>query len=716
MQKKFSDYLNDFDEKFSDLDIIDADFHRNTIGVESKASKRGRFDKDGKFTEEYIRTRFVYAMVYSGFFPKELILIEHEIPKGNGGKSLKSDIVVFKDVSWRDSLKNNRFDELRQNYLVFFESKKGKNDVVKTIDLQLRPVMSENESNERVFGIYFDNQPDIILLKKIGNSPVRRFNESLEFSQGGMQELNLIQRDLLIDLPNFNDFKQNNQSISDVTKLILSALDAVDESAFEDFLAELKRIADSKKPKHNEKDLIVEFLTLKVFDEKRSQKEKTNLQFYIEPKEKKADGLGEKSFRVRMKQLYKDAKSEYANILTNPYFSYDSTMKPSSSNDERFLIALVESFQKRAILKAKNESFNQIIFNNFGNEQQKADKGQFFTPIPLVKAIIQMLNPIKNEELCDPCCGICDFLAMAFKYSHAQNESYASNASHYYGFDIESSNLKLAELNLVLNGDGGAILKNINSISQKLLENGQILNDGDFNNSMYNSDDWSALHDPDKELKKFKIIATNPPFGKGRDLRTGKDSKWDVPKNTIELYETYKKKSKPNSKGKIELPKSIDTGVIFLENAYKLLEFGGRMAIVLSNSIASITEWQNIREWFMERMRIVALIDLPANSFGETGVATTVIIAYKPKGENEKKELIDNSDYSIFVKEIEKIGYEVKTIKRTITFKPQFLINEDTFENTGKLDEEFTDMVQDFKQYLKSQEQPIKVAFNADGF
>ena len=38
----------------------------------------------------------------------------------------------------------------------------------------------------------------------------------------------------------------------------------------------------------------------------------------------------------------------------------------------------------------------------------------------------------------------------------------------------------------------------------------------------YNSQDWSHKDDSDKDLKKFKIIATNPPFGKGRDLKTGK--------------------------------------------------------------------------------------------------------------------------------------------------------------------------------------------------
>lgn len=717
MSKIFKDYLTDFDVKFKDLDFIDKSFHEKELGVVSFASKANCKDTNGNFSEEYIRTRFVYALVNSGFFPKEILCIEFNIPKGNNGKALKPDVVAFKNTDWlkvyEDAKANKNFKKLRQNYLVIFETKKNNKSLESAIENQLRPALAENESKERVFGVYFDDKPDVLVFKKIGNSPIRRFDESIELSGSGIINLNYDKRDSLLDFPTYQDFENNNKSISDVTKLTTNALDAIDESAFEDFLAELKRIADKEKPKHSERDLIVEFLTLKVFDEKRSKRDKSNLKFYIEPSEKKSDGLAEKSFRERIDKLYKDAKREYVNVLSTPYFSYDSQFRPSNSNEERFLIALVESLQKRAILKAKNESFNQIIFNNFGNDKQKADNGQFFTPIPVVKSIIQMLNPIKGEELCDPCCGICDFPAMAFRHAHRNDEEYPPNASHYYGFDIENNNLKLAELNLVLNGDGGAVLKNMNSISQKLLENGSILKVGEFTTTNFETETWQHKDDTEKELKKFKIIATNPPFGKGRDLKTGKEGKWDVAKETVELYETYKVKPTPNSKGQITLPNSMDMGVIFLENAYKLLEEGGRMGIVLSNSIASISEWENVRKWLIERMRIVALFDLPANTFGETGVATTVIVAYKPK--NDEKHLLDN-DYEIFIKEIESIGYEVKTVKRTITFKPQFIINEDTFEHTSQLDEDFSSMQNEFQEFLKRQELEIKNAFNLDKF
>ncbi len=713
MKKTLKEYFNDFDTKYKGLEYIDKVFHEKELGVVSFASKAKTKDTNDKLSEEYIRTRFVYALVNSGYFPKELLCIEFNIPKGNKGKALKPDIVAFKNIDWHKDYENAKtnkdFKIVRQNYLVIFETKKNKKSLESAIENQLRPALAENESKERIFGVYFDDKFDVLIFKKIGNSPIRRFNEDIELSGSGLINLNFDKRDFILDFPTYNNFVENNKSISDVTKLTATALDAIDEVAFEEFLAELKRIADREKPKHSERDLIVEFLTLKIFDEKRSKRDKSTLKFFIETSEKKADGLGEKSFRERIDKLYKDAKKEYVNVLSKPYFSYSSKLIPSNANEERFLIALVESLQKRAILKAKNESFNQIIFNNFGDEKQKADKGQFFTPIPVVKAIIQMLNPIKGEELCDPCCGICDFPAMAFRHAHRKDEEYPPNASHYFGFDIESNNLKLAELNLVLNGDGGAVLENMNSISQKMLTDNSILKLGDFTTNNYDILTWDNKDDSDKNLRKFKIIATNPPFGKGRDLKTGASGKWDISKETIELYETYKRKPTPTSTGKITLPKSMDMGAIFLENAYKILEDGGRMGIVLSNSIASIKEWENVRAWLIERMRIVGLFDLPANTFGETGVATTIIVAYKPK--LNEKHLLKN-DYEVFIKEIENIGYEVKKIKRTITFQPQFVINEETFEHTSILDEDFTIMQDEFKEFLKRQEIEIKNAFN----
>ena len=718
VKKNLKQYFEEFDNKFSTLEEIDRNFYEKEIGVVAFNSKAPAKDKQNSFSEEYIRARFVYSLVYSGMYSKEYICIEFGFPKGNGGKSLNPDIVVFKNKDWlKDYEKakaSKNFATIRKNVLAIFETKKNNKSVDNALENQLRPAMAENESNERVFGIYFDDKSDILIFKKIGNSEIRRFNEEREIQQDGIIGLNLDNRDLLIELPSQKDLIENNESISDLTKLKLDSLDAIDEANFSDLINNLKRAKDSIKPESPEHPLIVEFLTLKVFDEKRSKRDNSFLKFYITPEEK--GDLA--TFRARINQLYQDAEREYKNVLggSRRLFTFDNKQRPTKPNDEKFLIALIEIFQQRAILKAKNESFNQIIFNNFGSEKQKAEKGQFFTPIPVVKNIIKMLNPIKGEELCDPCCGICDFPAMAFRHSHRKDKDYPTNANNFYGFDLEPDNMKLAELNLVLNGDGGAVLQTMNSLSQKMLADGNVIKEGDFvikkkDSRQYNPLTWEHETQSNQDLKKFKIIATNPPFGKGRDLKTGAKGKWDLPKETVELYETYKIKKEPDSKGKITYPDSMDMGALFLENAYKILEDGGRMGIILSNSIASIKEWQNVRKWFISKMRIVATFDLPANTFGETGVATTVIIAYKPT--TEQKHLL-NKDYEVFVKEIQNIGYEVKTVKRSVHFAPQYIINEETFEKTSQLNEDFSTMQSEFKEFLKRQEEEIKKAFHLD--
>lgn len=716
MEKTFKDYLIEFDSKYSDIEKFDNTFYENQIGIKSFISKANAKDSKWWYSEEYVRARFVYAMVNSWKYQKEYICVEFGYPKWSTKTPLCPDIVVFKSKDWLNEFEkakaNKDFKWFRQNTLAIFETKKNNKSVDSAIENQLRSAMAENESEDRIFWIYFDNEDGIIIFKKIWNSEIRRFYENMELHQNWINGLWLNNRDSLIQLPTQKDLIENNESISDLTKLKTDNLDAIDEINFKDVMNLLKRANDKIKPKNNERDLIVEFLTLKVFDEKRSKKENRFLEFYVLDNEIK-NWNWINTFRERIFKLYKDAKRKYEKVLSKSFFEYkkssDWNFMPSDTNDEKFLIELIKIFQRKAILKSKNESFNQIIFNNFWSDSQKADKGQFFTPVPVVKAIINTLNPIKDEELCDPCSWICDFLAMWFRHSHRNDDDYPDNASHYYGFDLEQWNLKLAELNLVLNGDWWATLRTMNSLYQKLRDDTlEPLEEWLFIKENYKKDDWSPVNNPDLKLKKFKAIATNPPFWKGRDLKVDDESK-----KYLELYETWKEKSKKEDWTYWELPKSMDMWVLFLENAYKLLEEWWRLAIVLSNSIASIKEWESVRAWFISKMRIVALFDLPANTFWETWVATTVIVAYKPT----KKELLNgilDENYEVFIKEVENIGYEVKTVKRAIEFKPTYIINEETFENTWDILEDFSSMQKEFKEFLQRQEEEIKKAFHLD--
>lgn len=438
----FSEKLNEFDKKFINLEKIDNTFYEN-LGVNVGQNINTK-TKDTKWwwSEEYIRARFVYAMIYSWMFQKEYICVEFGFPKWNGGKNLNPDICVFKWKNWQEehekAKQTKNFKWFRENTLAIFEAKKNSKTIDEAVQNQLRSAMAENESDDRIFWVYFDDKPWVLIFKKIWNSEIRRFNETKEIHLNGINWYWLDNRDSFFDLPSQKDFIENNESISDLTKLKVDNLDAIDEENFKDVMNLLARANDRIKPKNSTQELIVEFLTLKVFDEKRSKKDKVNnLVFYITDEEEKNIEWKLKIFRERIKSLYKEAEKQYKNVLSKPFFSYSIDLKPSDTNDEKFLIEVIKIFQKRAILKSKNESFNQIIFNNFWDTKQKSDNWQFFTPVPIVKAIIKMLNPQKWEEVCDPCAWICDFLAMAFRYSHRFDEDYPDNASHYYWFISE---------------------------------------------------------------------------------------------------------------------------------------------------------------------------------------------------------------------------------------------------------------------------------------
>jgi type I restriction enzyme M protein len=117
----------------------------------------------------------------------------------------------------------------------------------------------------------------------------------------------------------------------------------------------------------------------------------------------------------------------------------------------------------------------------------------------------------------------------------------------------------------------------------------------------------------------------------------------------------------------------------------------------------------------MERMRIVALFDLPANVFAETGVNTSILVAYKPSPAALKQ--MNASGYSIFVRDIQRVGYEKRTSKRNVFFNPIYQIDETTFEirvnNYGEpvLDEEFTDTLASFRQWSLGQEKKLQDLF-----
>lgn len=119
---------------------------------------------------------------------------------------------------------------------------------------------------------------------------------------------------------------------------------------------------------------------------------------------------------------------------------------------------------------------------------------------------------------------------------------------------------------MLLNGDGNAVLKQVadkGSITWKFDDRNNLI---ELQPNWHKNGDWDNWKDQTK-LKKFDVVLTNPPFGEDRkyEPKTTKD------REIIEMYELWHVARSGNS---------IDLGLVFLENAYRILKDDGRMGIV----------------------------------------------------------------------------------------------------------------------------------------
>lgn len=266
--------FNKFDELYKNIDMINSEWYERELGVYThKSINANTRNIRGEYSEEYIRARFVYMLIMTDKYRPENICVEASLPKGNGGKSIDSDIIIFKDTGFRN--KDFSSSEVRQNILVIMEGKRNgkKENLESVVNNQLRTAMNEYEGNPNneinfVFGVYFDKQKDIILFKKENSHPIKRFNK---FKIIEDDVYNLGNRDLLEDLPSFDDLQKNIDRFKDKSKMQISDLEPIDQDAFVDLLEPLNRAKDKIGVSLDIHSLIVEFLTYKVYDEKKQK-------------------------------------------------------------------------------------------------------------------------------------------------------------------------------------------------------------------------------------------------------------------------------------------------------------------------------------------------------------------------------------------------------------------------------------------------------------
>ncbi|PIQ82269.1 MAG: hypothetical protein COV76_04415, partial [Candidatus Omnitrophica bacterium CG11_big_fil_rev_8_21_14_0_20_64_10] len=139
-------------------------------------------------------------------------------------------------------------------------------------------------------------------------------------------------------------------------------------------------------------------------------------------------------------------------------------------------------------LEVVDAAFEYLI-----NPEQKGQKGQYFTPRPVVKMAVKMLNPQDGEKVIDPACGSCGFLIHTIRhvqrmYGWSREQLYRYANEHLYAVDFDDRLKKVAKTMMIIAGDGKANVHCVNSLDVREWQNGTARAIGEFSKDTRHGD------------------------------------------------------------------------------------------------------------------------------------------------------------------------------------------------------------------------------------
>jgi type I restriction enzyme M protein len=225
-------------------------------------------------------------------------------------------------------------------------------------------------------------------------------------------------------------------------------------------------------------------------------------------------------------------------------------------------------------------------FQVFRRANLKAGEGQYFTPARVISAAVKIMDIQPEDKIIDPACGTGGFLIEAFRdmSSRIGNDAAVRTWANrnVFGVDKDSINVKLTRAMMLVLGDGSAHVH----IGDSLRE-----------------DRWDADYPLLKSAMRdgaFSAVLTNPPFGENLKM-SARDC--EVNKYSI---------SAAAGKGTY---KDLELGLVFLERAYRLLQKGGRLGIILPETYFFSSSYDYLRDWLESRFIMRGVVNIPMEAF-----------------------------------------------------------------------------------------------------
>jgi len=373
-------------------------------------------------------------------------------------------------------------------------------------------------------------------------------------------------------------------------------------------------------------------------------------------------------FRAGVEESPQEVKKRIVDLFAEVRKEYDDVFEEGDriKLDAESIVYVVGELQRYAITEAERDAIGDA-FEVFIGPALRGTEGQFFTPRNVVKMAIEMLDPQIGEYIIDPACGSGGFLIVALEYVWNKLEKEAKRK----GWSKEYLAGKRKELasKFIAGIDKDSFLAKVTKAYMAIIGDGR---GGIFcENSLVPPEEWNPKTRQKIELGKFDVLITNPPFGakipvKGeRILRQYElGFKWKFNKETKKWERTNKLQDKQPPQ------------ILFIERCLQLLKPGGRMGIVLPDGILGNVTDGYIRKFILDKAKILAVVDMPPETFQPSTSTKTSLLFLQKKKEGEKIE-----NYPIFMAVAEKCGHNRRG-------KP---IEED----------DFPEIAQEFKKFRK---------------
>src|SRR6476620_1203938 len=218
---------------------------------------------------------------------------------------------------------------------------------------------------------------------------------------------------------------------------------------------------------------------------------------------------------------------------------------------------------------------------NMGNAGRNG--GEYYTPRPLIRAMIQVVKPQIGERIYDGACGSCGFLCESFESMTKERDKLSTKdwntlqTKTFYAKEKKSLAYVIGLMNMILHGIEAPNIVHTNTLAENI----------------------SDIQDKDR----FDIVLANPPFG-------GKE--------------------RPEVQQNFPI-KTGETAFLFLQHFIKHLKAGGRAAIVIKNTFLSNTDNASValRKELLENCNLHTVLDMPSGTFQGAGVKTVVLFFEK---------------------------------------------------------------------------------------